>query len=44
VRPRRADAKQAARYRTAAAGTRRQRRSERPKGAEGRFVVFMACP
>jgi len=25
------------RYLTAAAGTRRQRRSERPKGADGRF-------
>jgi len=29
-------------YRTAAAGTRRQRRKERPKGDGGRFEDFMA--
>jgi len=32
------------RYLTAAAGTRRHRRSERPKGARGRLEVFMAWP
>ena len=32
------------RHLTAAAGTRRQRRSERPKGARGRLLALMVAP